>query len=104
MFCMHIVLNFGRMEVVILRSGAGIAKLAGAGLCLAGVLTIAFYAVPGMSPVSRHRAFPAHAAASPDSGGHANHSSKAIWIEGTFLMVLSNLSWAISIVWQVSID
>jgi hypothetical protein len=50
------------MEVVNLSSGAGISKLGGAGLCLTGVLTIAFYAGPGMSPVSHHRAFPAQAA------------------------------------------
>jgi hypothetical protein len=50
------------MEVVNLSSGAGISKLGGAGLCLTGVLTIAFYAGTGMSPVSHHRAFPAQAA------------------------------------------
>jgi hypothetical protein len=60
---------------------------------LAGVLTIALYSGPGMSPVSPHRAFVSQ---------HANNYSKALWIEGTFLLDLANISWAISVVWQVS--
>ncbi|TVU11195.1 hypothetical protein EJB05_44765, partial [Eragrostis curvula] len=94
-FCFALLM---RMEVVNLRSAAGIAKLTGAGFCLAGVLFIAFYSGPTLSPVSHHRAFAGHA-----SSGHANHPSKAIWIEGTFLMVLANMSWAISIVWQAAL-
>jgi hypothetical protein len=81
------------MEVVNPRSCAGAAKLAGAGLCLTGVLTIAFYSGPGMSSVSHQRAFAA--------AHHANHPSRAMWIEGTFLLVLDNISWAICTVWQV---
>ncbi|TVU11200.1 hypothetical protein EJB05_44771 [Eragrostis curvula] len=94
-FCFALIM---RMEVVNLRSAAGIAKLTGAGLCLAGVLFIAFYRGLALSPVSHHRAFAAHA-----SGGHANHPSKAIWIEGAFLMVLANMAWAVSIVWQAAL-
>ncbi|TVU11196.1 hypothetical protein EJB05_44767 [Eragrostis curvula] len=94
-FCFALLM---RMEVVNLRSAAGIAKLTGAGLCLAGVLFIAFYRGPALSPVSHHYAFAAHA-----SGGHANHPSKSIWIEGAFLMVLANMAWAISIVWQAAL-
>ncbi|KAK3132397.1 hypothetical protein QOZ80_6AG0520800 [Eleusine coracana subsp. coracana] len=98
-FCLALIL---RMEVVKLRSDSGIAKVVGAGLCLAGVLTIAFYTGPALSPVSHHRAFPNHTA--PGSrGGHPNHLAKAIWIEGTFLMILANLSWAVSIVWQAAL-
>ncbi|RLN35686.1 WAT1-related protein [Panicum miliaceum] len=49
------------MEVVNLRSSSGIAKVSGAALCLAGVLVMALYAGPELSPVSHHRAFTAHA-------------------------------------------
>lgn len=85
------------MEVVNLRSSSGIAKVSGAALCLAGVLVMAFYAGPGLSPVSRHRAFAAHA---PGSGAHAS-TSKEAWILGTFLMVINNMAWSLSAVWQV---
>ncbi|KAL6619839.1 hypothetical protein ACP70R_034978 [Stipagrostis hirtigluma subsp. patula] len=56
-----------RMEVVKLKSLSGIAKLTGIALCLAGVLVIALYAGPSLSPVNHHRAFPSHA-----SGSKAN--------------------------------
>lgn len=85
------------MEVVKLNA-SGIAKLAGVALCLAGVFAIAFYSGPALSPVNHQRAFHTHASVS----GHANASSKTTWIEGTFLMVLANMAWSVSIVWQVS--
>ncbi|XP_062198832.1 WAT1-related protein At5g64700-like [Phragmites australis] len=76
------------MEVVNLRSAAGIAKVTGAALCLAGVFVIAFYTGPALSPVNRHRALATHA-----TSGHVNSSSKATtWIEGTFVMVLANMA------------
>ena len=87
------------MEVVKLRSASGgIAKLTGVALCLAGVFAIAFYSGPALSPVNHHRAFAAHGSGS----GGANASSKTTWIEGTFLMLLANVAWSLSIVWQVS--
>ena len=85
------------MEVVKLRSASGIAKLTGVALCLAGVFAIAFYSGPALSPVNHHRAF----AAQSSGSGRANASSTT-WIEGTFLMLLANVAWALSIVWQVS--
>ncbi|CAN6181835.1 unnamed protein product [Urochloa humidicola] len=81
-----------RMEVVDLRSSSGIAKVSGSALCIAGVMVMAFYAGPGLSPVSHHRVFAAHAG----TGGHAS-TSKAAWITGTFLMVLNNISWSLSV-------
>ncbi|CAL5080696.1 unnamed protein product [Urochloa decumbens] len=51
------------------------------------------------SPVNHHRAFATHASGS----SHANASSKAIWIEGTFLMLLANAAWSLSIVWQAAL-
>ncbi|PUZ70164.1 hypothetical protein GQ55_2G204700 [Panicum hallii var. hallii] len=94
--CMALLL---RMEVVNLRSSSGIAKVSGAALCLAGVLVMAFYAGPGLSPVSRHRAFAVHA---PGSGAHSS-TSKEAWIVGTFLMVINNMAWSLSAVWQARI-
>ena len=92
-------LRGGRMEVVKLKSASGgIAKLTGVALCLAGVFAIAFYSGPALSPVNHHRAFAAHGSGS----GGANASSKTTWIEGTFLMLLANVAWSLSIVWQVS--
>ena len=76
--------------MVNLRSSSGIAKVSGAALCLAGVLIMAFYAGPGLSPVSHHRAFTAHAS-----------TSKAAWTLGTFLMVINNIAWSLNAVWQV---
>ncbi|RCV11185.1 hypothetical protein SETIT_2G166600v2 [Setaria italica] len=94
-FCLALLL---RMEVVKLNA-SGIAKLAGVALCLAGVFAIAFYSGPALSPVNHQRAFHTHASVS----GHANASSKTTWIEGTFLMVLANMAWSVSIVWQAAL-
>nr|CAB3456733.1 unnamed protein product [Digitaria exilis] len=88
------------MEVVNVRNSSGIAKVGGAVLCLAGVLVMAFYSGPGLSPVSHHRAFAAHATTS--SGGQ-DKTSKAAWITGTFLMVVNNMAWAVTAVWQARI-
>ena len=85
------------MEVVKLRCASGVAKLTGVALCLAGVFAIAFYSGPALSRVNHHRAF----AAQSSGSGRANASSTT-WIEGTFLMLLANVAWALSIVWQVS--
>ena len=77
------------------------AKAAGVVLCLAGVLTIALYTGPSMSPVNHHRAFAAHqhphAAAAGGGGG------KGTWIKGTFFMLLSNTTWSLWIVLQASL-
>ncbi|KAL6864809.1 hypothetical protein ACP4OV_015960 [Aristida adscensionis] len=86
-----------RLEVVRLRSPSGMAKAAGVALCLAGVLTIALYTGPSMSPVNHHRAFGAAAA------GRHESSSKGTWIKGTFLMLLSNTTWSLWIVLQASL-
>ncbi|TVU18390.1 hypothetical protein EJB05_34485, partial [Eragrostis curvula] len=95
-FCFALLL---RMEVVRLRSSSGIAKLAGVSLCLAGVFVIAFYAGPSLSPINHHRAFAAaHAASTPSSA-----PNRVTWIKGTFLMVLSNMTWSLWIVMQAGL-
>jgi len=54
-----------RMEVVKLRSSSGIAKVTGVALCLAGVLVIALYIGPGISPINHHRVIAAHVLRAP---------------------------------------
>lgn len=88
-----------RLEVVRPRSPSGLAKAAGVALCLAGVLTIALYTGPSMSPVNHHRAFAGAAEHHEASGG----GSKGRWIKGTFLMLLSNTTWSLWIVLQASL-
>ncbi|CAL5097445.1 unnamed protein product [Urochloa decumbens] len=85
-----------RLEVVRLRSPSGMAKAAGVALCLAGVLTIALYTGPSMSPVNHHRAF-------AGAAEHHVNTSKGTWIKGTFLMLLSNTTWSLWIVLQASL-
>ncbi|TVU18387.1 hypothetical protein EJB05_34482 [Eragrostis curvula] len=86
-----------RLEVVRLRSPSGMAKAAGVALCLAGILTIALYTGPSMSPVNHHRAFADHA------GAETISSNKGRWIKGTFLMLLANTTWSLWIVLQASL-
>jgi hypothetical protein len=82
------------MEVVKLRSSSGIAKVTGVALCLAGALTIALYTGPSLNPINHRRAFGTHAASSKAP------TSRGTWIIGTFLTVLSNVTWSIWMVWQ----
>lgn len=88
------------MEVVKLRSMSGIAKVTGVALCLAGALVIALYTGPSLSPINHHRAF------APGAGGHAAAhglqapGSRGTWIVGTFLMLLSNVTWSLWMVLQ----
>ncbi|XP_062179729.1 WAT1-related protein At5g64700-like [Phragmites australis] len=88
-----------RLEVVRLLSPSGMAKAAGVALCLAGVLTIAIYTGPSMSPVNHHHAF----AGSVAAAHHETNSSKGTWIKGTFMMLLANTTWSLWIVLQASL-
>jgi drug/metabolite transporter (DMT)-like permease len=88
--------------VVRLRSPSGMAKAAGVALCLAGVLTIALYTGPSMSPVNHHRAFAAHQQ-HPHPHADGGGGGKGTWIKGTFLMLLSNTTWSLWIVLQASL-
>uniref|UniRef100_A0A0E0JFF3 EamA domain-containing protein n=1 Tax=Oryza punctata TaxID=4537 RepID=A0A0E0JFF3_ORYPU len=83
-----------RQEVIRLRSLSGSAKAAGVALCLAGVLVIALYAGPAISPPNHHRAF-------AGGGGHeasesgSNAGTRTRWTVGTLLMLLSNATWSL---------
>jgi drug/metabolite transporter (DMT)-like permease len=81
------------LEAIKLRASSGAAKLAGVALCIAGVLVIALYAGPPLSPLNHHRAFAGHAHA---AGGN----KQGQWMKGTFLMLLANVTWSLWIVLQ----
>lgn len=87
-----------RMEVVKPKSPSGIAKLGGMALCLAGVLVIAFYAGLSLSPINHHRAF--NVSSNVARTGDTDH---ALWIKGTFLMVLANVTWSLWIILQAAL-
>jgi len=89
-FCLALLL---RMEAVRLRTTPGVAKATGVALCLAGVLVLAFYAGPALSPVNHHRAFAV--------SGETTTPSRVTWIKGTLPMVLANATWALWIVVQL---
>ncbi|XP_008648659.1 WAT1-related protein At5g64700 isoform X4 [Zea mays] len=95
-FCLALLL---RMEAVSLRSRSGVAKVAGVALCAAGVLVLAFYAGPALSPVTRRRAA-FFAAAHHATDKHHPASGGTAWVEGAFFMVLANVTWALWIVLQ----
>ncbi|CAL5067263.1 unnamed protein product [Urochloa decumbens] len=101
-FCLALLLRFNlmhgsarRMEEVKPRSRSGIAKLVGVALCIAGVLVIAFYTGPLLSPVNHHRAFSAST--------HASTPTHPAWIKGTFMAVLAVLAWSVWIVLQATV-
>ena len=81
------------LEAIKLRAASGTAKLAGVALCVAGILVIALYAGPPLSPLNHHRAFHAHAAATAAG-------KQGEWMKGTFLMLLANVTWSLWIVLQ----
>ncbi|CAN6287465.1 unnamed protein product [Urochloa humidicola] len=85
------------MEDVKLRSWSGIAKLTSVALCLAGVLTIAFFSGPSISPLNHHRAFASH------PQGTKAAVPKGVWIKWTFLMVVANMCWSLWIVFQAAV-
>ncbi|CAD5178726.1 unnamed protein product [Musa acuminata subsp. malaccensis] len=83
-----------RTEKVKVKRHSGIAKLCGAGLCIAGALTIAFYRGPRLKHLNRHHVL---------TGGnqaqvHPHPYSR--WVLGTFLMIVSNLTWSLWLVLQ----
>ncbi|KAF2949011.1 WAT1-related protein At5g64700 [Oryza sativa Japonica Group] len=89
-----------RVEVIRLKSLSGAAKMAGVVLCVGGVLAIALYAGPAISPVNHHRAF-----GGGGGGGHesASATTRTRWVKGTLLMLLSNATWSLWTVLMASL-
>ncbi|RLM86205.1 WAT1-related protein [Panicum miliaceum] len=84
------------MEVVNLKSAYGIAKVTGVALCLAGVLLIAFFAGPALSPINHHHAF--HSGQTPSAP-----PGRVTWIKGTFLKILGDMIWSLWITLQAAL-
>ncbi|KAK1299708.1 WAT1-related protein [Acorus calamus] len=86
-----------RIETVSLKRASGIAKLSGVALCAGGAITIAFYKGPFLRSFNHHHVSIQHNS-SPTRAATANPTRE--WIEGTFLMILSNTTWSIYLVLQ----
>ena len=74
-----------RLEKVNLKSKAGIAKVVGTGVCLAGAMLLSFYKGIALTNTS-HKS-----AASKD---HAGHSATGKWMLGTIALFAGSFSWA----------
>ncbi|XP_078170539.1 WAT1-related protein At5g64700-like [Carex rostrata] len=83
-----------RIESVKLKEATGIAKVFGIVLCLAGVLVLAFYEGPHLKSMSHDR--PILHQSNSKQGSH----SKSEWIIGTFVMILSAVTWSLWIILQ----
>ncbi|CAA0823450.1 WAT1-related protein [Striga hermonthica] len=84
-----------RLETLNLRTSPGIMKIAGVGLCVGGIVIIAFYRGP-LFKLLLHD----HLISSYTEPIQVNASSKSTWIKGVFLMLLSQLAWALWLVLQ----
>ncbi|XP_024310847.1 WAT1-related protein At5g64700 [Brachypodium distachyon] len=94
-FTFLIAVAMGMEKVGKLRSRSAVGKLAGVALCVARVLVIALYAGPtALSPLTRHPVFVSNA-------HHPASSAGAVWIRGTFLLLLACATWSLWIVLQV---
>ncbi|PVH63808.1 hypothetical protein PAHAL_2G111200 [Panicum hallii] len=79
-----------------MKSAYGIAKVTGVALCLAGVLLIAFFAGPALSPINHHHAF--HSGQTPSAP-----PGRLTWIKGTFLKILGDMIWSLWITLQAAL-
>lgn len=84
-----------RVEVLKVRTKAGVAKLTGMAICLVGAVCLAFYKGPHFSLTIWHH--------SHHQLEHSNNNlpSAKTWIKGCFLMLLSNSFWSLWLVFQV---
>lgn len=88
-----------RMEVLELRTIAGVAKLAGILFCIAGAAILAFYKGPHLKFLGQHHLF-----GHPKLEDHLVHlpSNKA-WIKGCFLFLISSTFWGLWLVLQAPV-
>ncbi|KAK8271264.1 hypothetical protein V6Z12_D11G251500 [Gossypium hirsutum] len=87
-----------RMEKVRVKTVPGIAKVAGIVVCMAGVVTLAFYKGPALKPPFHLHNFRPHSGA--QDGDHDHASSAKNWIIGCFLLLVSCICWALWLVLQ----
>ncbi|GER47459.1 nodulin MtN21 /EamA-like transporter family protein [Striga asiatica] len=84
-----------RLETLNLRTSPGIMKIAGVGLCVGGIVIIAFYRGP-LFKLLLHD----HLISSYSEPTQEKVSSSSTWIKGVFLMLLSQMAWALWLVLQ----
>ncbi|KAM7523593.1 hypothetical protein LguiA_013495 [Lonicera macranthoides] len=89
-----------RMEIVRLKTVAGIAKMVGIILCIGGAAVIAFYRGPYLKLLSHHHLFGHHT--QQQHQGH-NIPSSETWTKGVFLMLLSNTCFGLWLVLQANV-
>ncbi|XWS44789.1 hypothetical protein CRYUN_Cryun15aG0078500 [Craigia yunnanensis] len=82
------------MKTVTVKIVPGIAKVAGILVCMAGVITLAFYKGPVLKPLFHLHNF------QPQSGGQDDHhaSSGKTWILGCFLLLVFCICWGLWLV------
>jgi hypothetical protein len=88
------------MEVFKWKTTAGVAKLTGILVCMAGAATLAFYKGPHLKLIGGHHHLLGHPKI---EGHHAPLPSSTAWIKGCFLFLLSNIFWGFWLVLQVFI-
>ncbi|KAK6118433.1 hypothetical protein DH2020_047850 [Rehmannia glutinosa] len=95
LFLAPIAIFFERMEKVNIRTSPGMIKIGGVSLCIGGVATIAFYRGPFLQILVHHHLINNHL-----QQFQGQVPSTKTWIKGVFLLLLSNLSWALWLVLQ----
>lgn len=88
-----------RMETVTVKTVPGIAKVGGILVCMAGVVTLAFYQGPALKPPFHLLHFQPHSG----GGRHSHVSADKTWILGCFLLLVSCICWALWLVLQAQI-
>ncbi|XP_073151293.1 WAT1-related protein At5g64700-like isoform X1 [Henckelia pumila] len=84
------------MENIKLRTIGGIMKFGGLSLCIAGVATIAFFKGPLLKLLVHHHLISSRIHEMRRGEDHAIDT----WIKGVFLMMLSNVTWALWLLLQ----
>ncbi|XP_015955938.1 WAT1-related protein At5g64700 [Arachis duranensis] len=80
-----------RIEILKVKTAAGVAKMAGVVACLCGAATLAFYKGPHFQLLGHHQIQPSSSSPPPPSSS---------WVKGCFLMLLSNFLFGIWLVLQ----
>jgi drug/metabolite transporter (DMT)-like permease len=83
------------METVRLKSSSVGSQVAGIALCLAGAVVLALYSGTSLNPVNLH--------SSAVHKWKKTPNNQVLWIVGTFLMVLSNVTWSLWMVLQAAL-
>ncbi|XP_022949631.1 WAT1-related protein At5g64700-like [Cucurbita moschata] len=87
-----------RMEKVKLNKAAGIAKVVGIMICMAGAAILAFYKGPYLSPILSHHQLFHHVQTQTQT--HHPPTSQNTWMIGCFFLLVTSVSWGIWFVLQ----